>query len=61
MWPIFFLLVAGGLVLGFRLLAEEVIEGDTTGFDRAVLIAFRSAGDPTNPSARRGWKKWDGM
>jgi undecaprenyl-diphosphatase len=49
MWPIFFLLVAGGLVLGFGLLAEEVVEGDTAGFDRAILMAFRNAGDPTNP------------
>ncbi|BCG96857.1 hypothetical protein MesoLj131a_57210 [Mesorhizobium sp. 131-2-1] len=43
------LLVAGGLVLSFGLLAEEVIEGDTSSFDRAVLMAFRSAGDPTSP------------
>src|SRR4051812_42884176 len=48
MWLIASLLVAGGLVLGFSLLAEEVIEGDTSGFDRAVLMAFRSADDPTN-------------
>lgn len=49
MWLIVSLLVAGGLVLGFGLLAEEVVEGDTRGFDRAVLMAFRSSGDPTNP------------
>ncbi|TPL99624.1 phosphatase PAP2 family protein [Mesorhizobium sp. B2-3-10] len=47
-WLIASLLVAGGLVLGFSLLAEEVIEGDTSTFDRAVLMAFRSADDPTN-------------
>ncbi|MER9493978.1 phosphatase PAP2 family protein [Mesorhizobium sp. M0320] len=49
MWLIASLLLAGGLVLSFGLLAEEVIEGDTGGFDRAVLMAFRSADDPTNP------------
>ncbi|MER8425585.1 phosphatase PAP2 family protein [Mesorhizobium sp. M1403] len=49
MWLIVCLLMAGGLVLGFGLLAEEVLEGDTGGFDRAVLMAFRSAGNPTNP------------
>src|SRR4051794_24128884 len=49
MWLIVSLLVAGCLVLGFGLLAEEVIEGDTSRFDRAVLMAFRSADDPTNP------------
>ncbi|RWP11014.1 hypothetical protein [Mesorhizobium sp.] len=48
-WLILSLFVAGGLILGFGLLAEEVIEGDTSGFDRAVLLAFRSPGDPTNP------------
>ena len=42
-----FLLVAG-LILGFGLLADEVIEGDTAGFDRAVLVALRSA-DGTSP------------
>lgn len=49
MWMIASLLVAGGLILGFGLLAEEVTEGGTSGFDQAVLIAFRSAGDATNP------------
>ncbi|WP_352951256.1 phosphatase PAP2 family protein [Mesorhizobium sp. M0751] len=49
MWLIAPVLVAGGLVLGFGLLAEEVIEVDTSGFDRAVLMAFRNADDPTNP------------
>jgi undecaprenyl-diphosphatase len=49
MWLIASLLLAGGLVLSFGLLAEEVVEGDTSGFDRAVLMAFRSADDPTNP------------
>ncbi|WP_181174149.1 phosphatase PAP2 family protein [Mesorhizobium sp. B2-3-11] len=49
MWLILSLFVAGGLILGFGLLAEEVIEGDTKGFDRTVLLAFRSAGDPSNP------------
>lgn len=49
MWMIASLLVAGALILGFGLLAEEVTEGDTSGFDQAVLMVFRSAGDPTNP------------
>ena len=60
-WPIFILLVAGGLVLGFGLLAEEVVEGDTTGFDRAVLMRFAALGTLLIPLARLGWKKWDGM
>lgn len=43
-----FLLLAAGLILGFGLLADEVLEGDTAGFDRAVLSALRSA-DGTSP------------
>ncbi|MBZ9813859.1 phosphatase PAP2 family protein [Mesorhizobium sp. CA7] len=49
MWLIVSLFGAGSLLLSFGLLAEEVIEGDTRGFDRAVLLAFRNAGDPSNP------------
>ena len=34
------------LVLAFGLLAEEVMEGDATAFDRRILMAFRTPGDP---------------
>lgn len=44
-------LLVAGLVLGFGLVAEEVLEGDTTGFDRAIMLALRS---PTNPSSPLG-------
>lgn len=43
------LLVIAALVLAFGFLAEEVIEGDTTGFDRAVIMALRTAGNPADP------------
>jgi undecaprenyl-diphosphatase len=43
------LFVVAALVLGFGLLAAEVIEGDTVSFDRAILLAFRTAGDPADP------------
>lgn len=33
----------------FAFLAVEVVTGRTTGFDQVVLMAFRVAGDPTNP------------
>ena len=36
------------LVLAFGLLAEEVIEGDTTAFDRTIFLFFRQPGDPAN-------------
>ena len=37
------------LALGFGLLAEEVMEGDTAGFDRAIIMALRSGGNPADP------------
>ena len=43
------LFVAAALFLGFGLLAAEVAEGDTAGFDRAILLAFRTPGDTANP------------
>ncbi|MBC8037109.1 MAG: phosphatase PAP2 family protein [Rhizobiales bacterium] len=43
------LFVAAALILGFGLLAEDVLEGDTSGFDRAVIMAFRSGGDIADP------------
>lgn len=43
------LLFAAALIVGFGLLAEEVLEGDTSGFDQAVIRMFRSGGDPADP------------
>lgn len=48
--PLFWL--GGGVVallFGFGLLAEEVAEGDTISFDRAILLALREASDKDNP------------
>jgi undecaprenyl-diphosphatase len=42
-------LATAGLILGFGLLAEEVIEGDTTAFDRTIFLLFRQAGNPVSP------------
>ncbi len=53
-WPLASLgLVAGG-VLAFGLLAEEVGEGDTRAFDRAVLLALRNPVDLSDPIGP-GW------
>ena len=42
-------LFAGALlILLFGLLADEVVEGDTQDLDRAVLMAFRTAGNPAD-------------
>jgi undecaprenyl-diphosphatase len=42
-------LIGGMLLLGFGVLADEVTEGGTADFDRAVLLALRDSGDPANP------------
>lgn len=36
-------------LLAFALIADEVVEGETHAFDEAVLLAFRTPGDPANP------------
>lgn len=40
--------VGAALILGFGLLASEVAEGDTKQFDMAVLMAFRTPGQPAD-------------
>jgi undecaprenyl-diphosphatase len=47
--PLIALFLTAVLVLGFGSLASEVSEGETTGFDRAIMLAFRVKGDPTTP------------
>ena len=49
--PLAVLLIVAGLALLFILLAGEVLHGDTTTFDRAILMATR---DPANPSQPLG-------
>lgn len=34
---------------GFIALADEVLEGETHGFDQAIILAFRAPGDPADP------------
>jgi len=42
-------LVAAAMLLVFGLLADEVVEGSTLNFDRAILLWFRSPGRPEVP------------
>lgn len=42
--------VIAGLLFTFLSLAGEVMEGETLAFDRALLLALRSAADPTQPA-----------
>jgi undecaprenyl-diphosphatase len=43
------LFVLTAMLLGFGMLAEEVLEGDTLAFDRAVLLALRDPANPADP------------
>ena len=44
------LAVLGALITVFLVLASEVAEGETTGFDRAILLGFRATpADPLGP------------
>ena len=47
--PLAALLGGAALALGFGLLAEEVLEGDTAALDRNLLLALRTTGDPADP------------
>lgn len=47
--PIWLLLLAPSLLFGFVAIADDVVEGDTTAFDRSVLLIFRRQGDLATP------------
>jgi undecaprenyl-diphosphatase len=47
--PVWVLLLAPALILGFAKLAVDVEEGETTAFDRYVLLLFRHPGDLSTP------------
>lgn len=48
-WLLFCVLAISTLLITFGLVASEVVEGSTQAFDRQVILAFRSAGDPAVP------------
>ena len=48
-WLLVAVLAIGALLLAFGLIAGEVLEGEPLAFDRAVLLAFRTAGNPAQP------------
>ncbi len=47
--PLLLLLLVAGGVWGFVELADETLEGDTRGFDSALLLALREPGDRSDP------------
>src|SRR5712671_2008086 len=48
-WLLGGLLAIAALLLIFIFIAQDVVEGETAGFDRSVILAFRSAGDISDP------------
>jgi undecaprenyl-diphosphatase len=48
-WPLITVLALAALLLAFGLIAQEVVEGEPLWFDRALLLAFRDAGNPAVP------------
>jgi undecaprenyl-diphosphatase len=49
--------LAAGAFWAFIEIADEVLEGGTRGIDRALLLAFRSADDPSDPWGPRWFKE----
>jgi undecaprenyl-diphosphatase len=49
LWLLGGIFLAGLLLLAFGHIAEEVLEGDATKFDQAVLLALRDPADPAQP------------
>jgi undecaprenyl-diphosphatase len=47
------ILIAALALLGFGTLAATVMEGETSAFDRAILLALRSADNPSDPIGPR--------
>jgi undecaprenyl-diphosphatase len=49
LWLLGGIFLAGLLLLAFGHIAEEVLEGDATRFDQAVLLTLRNPADPADP------------
>jgi undecaprenyl-diphosphatase len=48
-WVLLAALLIGGALMAFAELADEVVDGETHAFDRAVMLAMRESHDPDNP------------
>jgi undecaprenyl-diphosphatase len=48
-WLLGGLLAIAALLLIFIFIAQDVVEGEAAGFDRSVILAFRSAGNISDP------------
>ena len=47
--PLFLFFVVAALLLGFGILADEVMEGATTAFDNRIILALRNSNNLSNP------------
>ena len=47
------ILLCAATLLGFALISDEVVEGETHAFDHAVLLQLRAAGNPDDPVGPR--------
>ncbi|MBO0661165.1 phosphatase PAP2 family protein [Jiella sp. MQZ9-1] len=52
-WTLIGALVAAAAIWAFVSIAGEVVEGDTKGLDREILLSLRSASDPSDPIGPR--------
>ena len=53
-WVLIAALLIGGALMAFAELADEVVDGETQAFDRAVMLSMREAHDPEDPLGP-GW------
>ena len=49
-WLLVVVTLLAGALSGFAELADEVADGETHAFDRAVMLSMREAGDPEEPA-----------
>jgi undecaprenyl-diphosphatase len=49
-WLLIVVILLAGALSGFAELADEVADGETHAFDRAVMLSMREAGDPDDPA-----------
>ncbi|TFF22862.1 phosphatase PAP2 family protein [Jiella endophytica] len=52
-WTLLGALIVAGAIWAFVSIAGEVVEGDTQGLDRTILLALRSSTDPSDPIGPR--------
>ena len=57
-WLLLGIAGVSGLVLLFLRLADEVVDGETEAFDRAILLLFRDPNNIDKVLGHRGFRRW---